>query len=78
MVNTANGKIENHTPIHLNHIEIKPKDKILHVSHLSHFDHEHESVIPAGTKLKYSHSTKHQDGMNKNVHVHHFTIHSQE
>lgn len=53
------------------HIHVKPTDKILHVSHHSSFGmDEHETIIPAGTKLKYLHSSDESN--------HHFEIHSQE
>lgn len=53
------------------HIHIKPHDKILHISSVSEKPHEHETIIPAGTKLKYHGTTKHDD-IDK---FHHFTIH---
>lgn len=64
---------------HLIHIHVKPHDKVLHVSKYApkEFSKEHETIIPAGTKLKYSHSSNHSDGLDK-YRVHHFTIHSQE
>lgn len=65
-------------PRHIVHIHVKPHDKILHVSGVSELPHERESIIPSGTNLKYSHSTRHYHGLRTNVNVHHFTIHSQE
>lgn len=62
---------------HLIHIHVKPHDKVLHTSHHSEYESEHETVIPAGTKLKYSHSSDH-DNEGDHYRVHHFTIHSQE
>lgn len=64
---------------HLIHIHVKPHDKVLHVSKHSDSRLEHETIIPSGANLKYSHSSRaddyHLDGKFK---VHHFTIHSQE
>lgn len=56
---------------HIIHIHVKPTDKVLHVSKNKYntFKDQHETIIPSGTTLKYSHS----DG-----NIHHFTIHSQE
>ena len=62
---------------HLIHIHVKPHDKILHTSKHSEYGSEHETVIPAGTKLKYHHSSDH-DNDGDHYRVHHFTIHSQE
>jgi len=62
---------------HLIHIHVKPHDKVLHTSRHSEFETEHETVIPAGTKLKYHHSSDH-DNDGDHYRVHHFTIHSQE
>lgn len=62
---------------HMVHIHVKPHDKVLHTSKHSEYAAEHETVIPAGTKLKYSHSSDHHnDG--DHYRVHHFTIHSQK
>ncbi len=65
---------------HLIHIHVKPHDKILHVSQHSEHRTEAETIIPAGTKLKYHHTSIHtHDGYYKRKYnVHHFTIHSQE
>ena len=65
------------TTRHMVHIHVKPHDKILHTSKHSEYSTEHETVIPAGTKLKYSHSSDH-DNDGDHYRVHHFTIHSQE
>lgn len=62
---------------HLIHIHAKPEDKVSHVSHISEFDSEHESILPSGAKLKYSHTTDHIASHGDNFKVHHFTIHSQ-
>ena len=58
---------------HVLHIHIKPHDKILNTSHITEYHGEHESIIPAGTKIKHTGTSEH-DG----IHIHHFTIHSQE
>jgi hypothetical protein len=74
------------------HIHIKPKDKGLYVdkgNRKNQINGEYETIIPAGTKLKYSHTTNHKwhdnpflsddyKGSIKNVKVHHFTIDSQD
>lgn len=71
------GDSEHAEKKHLIHIHIKPHDKVLHTSKHSEYESEHETVIPAGTKLKYSHSSDHHnDG--DHYRVHHFKIHSQE
>lgn len=63
---------------HIISVEIKPNDKILHVSRYSDIPEEHETIIPSGTKLKYSHSEDFKDDNNNKIKMHHFTIHSQE
>lgn len=63
---------------HIIHIHAKATDKGYHVGEHSLAPEEHETIIPAGTKLKYSHTTVHKDDNGMKVHVHHFTIHSQE
>ena len=69
---------------HMVHIRVKPHNKIMHMSHHSRYPAEHESIVPAGTKLKYSHSTTHwtkreADGgpgsERRRVQIHHFDIH---
>lgn len=69
----ARGKKSSDDVKHIIHIHVKHGNKILHISHKSGFPREHETIIPSGTSLKYSHSTK--DEHHK---IHHFTIHSQE
>ena len=66
--------------LHAVQIHVKPHDKILHVSRLPHsMKAEHETIIPAGTKLKYSHSTHEKHDLNNTpIKVDHFEIHSQE
>jgi hypothetical protein len=70
------GKIMNEH--HILHIHLKPTDKARHVSHLSEFSTEHESILPRRTTLKV-HDTptiyKNDDG--NNVHVWHAHIHHQ-
>lgn len=77
--NFANDKYDTRK-IHVVHIHVKPHDKVLHVSKHSHHEFEFETIIPAGTKLKYHGSTDHgqDDGMTRRLHEHHFTIHSQD
>lgn len=65
-------------PHHIISIKVKPNDKILHLSRYSQMPHENETVIPSGTKLKYSHSEDFKDNNNNKIKMHHFTIHSQE
>lgn len=67
---------------HVVHVHVQPGDNILHLSGLSKYKTEHETVLPAGTKLKYSHTTYHKDVDNTgladktlHVNVHHFTVH---
>lgn len=75
--------------LHMLHIKVKPTDKIMNFDSRLPLSHEKEAVIPAGTKLKYSHTTDHmipthanrrtgEIGYKKPFKVHHFTIHSQE
>jgi hypothetical protein len=54
---------------HMIHIHTKPTDKGFYVNNFA----EHETILPAGTKLKYSHSTIHKF-KNKNYKIHHFSI----
>lgn len=61
---------------HIMKIDVEPHHKLLHLSHISDFK-ENESVIPSGTKVKYSHTTDHFHN-GKKMSVHHFSIHSQE
>ena len=68
---------------HMIKIHVQPHDKILHISKLSQFPEEKETIIPAGTKLKYSHTEDGHIGdkhlaAGKPIKIHHFTIHSQE
>jgi len=60
------------------HIHLKPEDKAYHVGNHSLFRGEHETVIPAGTSLRYSHTTHHHDEDGQYFKVHHYTIDSQE
>lgn len=74
----ARSFTENHDEKHIMHIHMKPHDKGFHVGSHSENDHEHETIIPAGTKLKYHNTTQHVDDDGNTHNVHHFTIHSQE
>ena len=70
------------------HIAIAPRDKLIHVAHISHSDHEYESILPAGTNIKYhgtthleiEHATPYENNgiMHSIIKLHHFTVHSQE
>lgn len=68
---------DNMHKMHIVHIHVKPHDKILHVSHHSEEPSEYETIIPAGTKLKYHGSTNHEKSGSRQITEHHFTIHSQ-
>lgn len=37
---------------HILHLHVKKKNKGLHVSHLSNYDSEHETILPRNTKIK--------------------------
>jgi hypothetical protein len=69
------------TAKHMIAIHMKPSDKALHVSRISASPDEHETIVPAGTRLKYSHteeaSMSNPNFEGKPVKVHHFTIHEQ-
>jgi hypothetical protein len=65
------------TIVHMNHIHVKPHDKILSMGGYNKYD-EHEVIVPSGTKLKYHGTTKHKSGGVHELHMHHFTIESQE
>jgi len=60
---------------HIMHVHVKPHNKVLHTSGLSQYPHEHETIIPAGTNMKYSHTSDHKDPTDgKHYKVHHFHI----
>ena len=63
---------------HIIHVHAKATDKGFHIGKHSDASHEHETVLPPNTKLKYSHTTPHYDDEGNRYEVHHFTIHSQE
>ena len=69
---------------HIMHVHLKPTDKAFHIGKkaTADFRYQNETVLPAGTKLKYSHTTHHDSGYNDpnfpHISVHHFTIHHQE
>lgn len=67
-----------HPVLHILKINIKPKDKILHVSKYSNLEDEHETIIPAGTKLKYHKTDTYLNSPGYKTKIHHFAIHSQE
>jgi len=76
------NNVERRTGRHIIHIDAKPTDRGFHVGKHSEEQHENETIIPAGTKLKYSHTTVHSGtsiySQKAKFYVHHFTIHSQE
>jgi hypothetical protein len=71
-----NHDLEN-TGRHVIHVHAKASDKGYHIGKYSNAHAEHETVLPAGTKLKYSHSTAHKDDEGNKINIHHFTVHSQ-
>jgi hypothetical protein len=73
----AHEKRDEKNNMHFIHIHVNPHDKILHVSHYSENPDEHETIIPAGTTLKYHGTTVEKNEMNT-YHIHHMTIHSQK
>lgn len=67
---------------HVIKLTTKPEDKGLHIGRSVGEHSEKETIIPAGTKLKY-HGTHVKNmmssyGQKEDFHIHHFTIHSQE
>jgi hypothetical protein len=64
--------------LHILHIHLKPRNKGIHINHLSEHSGEHETILPRNTKLKvnpipekhYIHGMEH--------HIWHATVHSQE
>jgi hypothetical protein len=73
---------------HIMRIKVKKGDKVLHVSKHSHHPIEHETILPAGTTLKYIKTTNHhhegsdiegaKPGQKYAVSVHHYEIHHQK
>lgn len=64
---------------HMLRLRLKPEDKVSRVSGILGDTHgEHETVIPSGTKFKHHGSKSYKSSDGKALHVHHFTIHSQE
>lgn len=59
---------------HILHLQVKKKDKGLHVSHLSNYHDEHETILPRNTKIKIHKkpTTYHHYGVK--VHVWHAHI----
>ena len=84
----ANRNKDENGHSHIMHIHAKSENKGLHVSKHSASPSEHETIIPHGAQLKYSHTTTHEHDHDTNkvhgekpkyqrqtVHVHHYTIH---
>ncbi len=68
-----------HEGKHLIHLHLKPGDKATHVSHISYFKNEHETILPRNTKLKINPKPEiHKDHYGEDVHVWHATIHQQD
>jgi hypothetical protein len=72
---------ENSTAVHhIAHIHVQKGNPYLHVSEYSKYPEEYETIIPVGTKLKFSHTTYHRANASTprkkpiDFHVHHFTI----
>lgn len=67
---------------HMIKITTTPTTKGFHVGDLSSYKNEQETVLPAGTTLKYSHTTMHNVQENPQfpvkVRLHHFTVQSQK
>ena len=67
---------------HMIKITTTPTTKGFHVGDLSSHKNEQETVLPAGTTLKYSHTTMHNVQENPQfpvkVRLHHFTVQSQK
>lgn len=75
--NIAYNFTKNENGVHnLINIKIKPQDRILHVSKYSSHKGEHETIIPAGTKLKHE-KTEISGPTGRQIHTHHFIIHDQ-
>jgi hypothetical protein len=76
---SRNPMTEHHkNTYHILHIHMKPRNKGIHVDHLSEHEDEHETILPRNTKLKVHpvpdkhiiHGVEH--------HIWHATVHSQE
>lgn len=68
---------------HIMHIHLKATDSGYHIGKKASAPNrdQNETVLPAGTKLKYSHTTHHDNGYSDSNHyaaVHHFTVHNQD
>lgn len=61
---------------HILKIHMKPEDRAIHLGSKSSYGQEHESILPAGTKLKYSH-TEDDPNDSSSTMLHHFTVHDQ-
>ena len=60
--------------IHMLHLQVKKKDKGLHVSHLSNHESEHETILPRNTKIKIHKKPTIYNKNNKKIHVWHAHI----
>jgi hypothetical protein len=61
--------------IHVNHYQIKPHHKVLYLGGVSKHPAEYETVVPAGTKVRYTHTTYHTDQHGTPLDMHHFELH---
>jgi hypothetical protein len=63
---------------HILHIHLKKGDKAAHVSHLSYYKKEHETILPRNTTLKVNKTPTKVVHGKKTYHVWHATVHSQK
>lgn len=59
---------------HVLHLQVKKKDKGLHVSHLSNYEGEHETILPRNTKIKIHKKPTTYEQHGHKVHVWHAHI----
>ena len=59
---------------HVLHLQVKKKDKGLHVSHLSSYEGEHETILPRNTKIKIHKKPTIYEQYGHKVHVWHAHI----
>ena len=59
---------------HVLHLQVKKKDKGLHVSHLSNYEGEHETILPRNTKIKIHKKPTTYEQYGNKVHVWHAHI----
>ena len=74
---TAKEKKETHD-IHILHLHMKESDKGLHISHLSEFSKEHETILPRNTTIKVHHEPTVYYHEGRKVHIWHAKIEHQD